>query len=194
MAADPPFLGWAPTAVINLNGTCTQLYFGANTIGKLGINPLELTLLATTLAFLLFLVIRIPCSCSRMNQKPNSIGVIYYTVVWVRIHASTCAIRFWRSKFLSNSALLTFFLCLGHHTTVLHTHLLDLVCMEGEIGWSRGNLGHNQHFVLGHRSFGFHLPLLEQHIQRQDTHQTSGHHHSSQYVPLCIAPSTSAFW
>ena len=80
----PSVISWAPVAVIDLNGTCTQLYFGNLAIGQLGINPLQLSLLIATLAFLLFLVIRIPCSVSTMNSKPNGISKIYYTVVWVR--------------------------------------------------------------------------------------------------------------
>lgn len=81
---EAPHISWLPVAQIDLNGTCTQLYFGQRTIGGLGINPLQLTLLCTTVAFLLFLVIRIPCSISRMNIRPNSISKIYYTIVWVR--------------------------------------------------------------------------------------------------------------
>ena len=79
-----PATSWSPVAVIDLNGTCTQLYFGNMEIGKLGINPMQLTLLLSTLAFLLFLVIRIPCSVSKMNARPNGISKIYYAVVWVR--------------------------------------------------------------------------------------------------------------
>lgn len=85
MTAEPPHISWLPVAQIDLNGTCSQLYFGKLTISGLGINPLQLTLLLTTVAFLLFLVIRIPCSISRMNKRPNSISKIYYTVVWVRV-------------------------------------------------------------------------------------------------------------
>jgi len=87
MAVDPPQISWLPVAEIDLNGTCTQLYFGNKTITTLGINPLQLTLLITTLAFLLFLIIRIPCSVTKMNSVPNSISKIYYLVVWVRKNA-----------------------------------------------------------------------------------------------------------
>lgn len=81
---DAPQIGWLPVAVIDLNGTCTQLYFGGLSIKGLGINPLQLTLLITTLSFLLFLVIRIPCSISRISKRPNSISKTYYAITWVR--------------------------------------------------------------------------------------------------------------